>query len=157
MNYIKNLPKRKGPKPQTGPAIPHQQLSQIAPITLQQQLWDRMQHLAHIIQGRSYVSMPDTRALHMEPDHAKGPRTAFMMGTEFCHLHGPSDGSLHMALPPKVVAEVIATGWGEVHPIVRDSHNPTLVMVYGPRDDDELEIAWELVQRSYNYASTAPQ
>ncbi|MEU4549032.1 hypothetical protein [Nonomuraea dietziae] len=30
---------------------------------------------------------------------------------------------------------------------------PTIVMVYGPRDREELEVVWSLVQTSYAYAT----
>lgn len=146
------LTRRKGTLPQTGPAIPHQQLSQIAPAELQEQLWQRMSELGHVITGHSNISMHDTRALHLESSHAQGPRTAFMIGTEFAHLHGHHDGSLHMALPPNLVRQVVLLGWGEVHPIARSSPNPTLLMVFGPRNAQELEIVWQLVALSYNYA-----
>ena len=36
------LPERPGPRPDTGPAMPHQQLSENAPAELQEELWRRM-------------------------------------------------------------------------------------------------------------------
>lgn len=107
------LPTRKGARPQTGPAVPHQQLSQTAPVELQDVLWERMKTLEHIVIGRSHVSAPDSKALHMIPAYAKGSEQAFFAGTEFAHLHGPSDGSLHLTLSPEDTAEVLAKGWGE--------------------------------------------
>jgi hypothetical protein len=103
--------------------------------------------------GRSGVSFPDTRALHLDPALARGPRDAFLVGTEFAHLHGRPDGSLHVALPPELTGTVIARGWGELHPAARSGHFPrTLLMLYGPRDQLELETIWALVGRSYRYA-----
>ena len=32
-----------------------------------------------------------------------------MFGKEFAHIHPPSDGSLHMTLPPDMVPQVIET------------------------------------------------
>lgn len=150
------LPKRKGTRPKTGPSIPHQQLSQIAPVELQDALWERMKNLKHIVTGRSYVSMPDSRALHMLPLHAKGPEQAFFAGTEFAHLHGSSDGSLHLTLSPEDTVELLAKGWGERHPMARRMAKPGLVMVFGPRDKAELEIVWGIIQRSYTNAATHP-
>jgi Family of unknown function (DUF5519) len=148
------LPGRKGVRPRTGPSIPHQQLSQIAPIELQDVVWERMNTLEHIVTGQSYVSMPDSKALHILPMYAKGPEQAFFAGTEFAHLHGPSDGSLHLTLSPKDIVEVLAKGWGESHPLARRMSKPGLVMVFGPRDKAELEIVWEIIQRSYANAAT---
>lgn len=150
------LPTRKGTRPKTGPAVPHQQLSQISPVELQDALWERMNTLEHVVIGQSYVSMPDSKALHMLPMYAKGSEQAFFAGTEFAHLHGPSDGSLHLTLSPEDTAELLAKGWGERHPLARRMAKPGLIMVFGPRDNAELEIVWEIVQRSYINAATRP-
>ncbi|GAA3689446.1 hypothetical protein GCM10022224_063630 [Nonomuraea antimicrobica] len=46
------------------------------------------------------------------------------------------------------------TGWAEPHPLVHEGRcPPTLVMLYGPRDEDELAVVWELVRRSHAFAS----
>src|SRR4051794_34514646 len=87
-----DTPTRSGPRPQTGPAIPHQQLTQIAPALLQEELWRRMTGLEGVRTGRSGVSLPDTRALHLDHGLAAGPREAFMVGTEFAHIHSRGDG-----------------------------------------------------------------
>ncbi|MFD0366279.1 luciferase family protein [Nocardia sp. GCM10030253] len=150
------LPPRSGNPPLTRAHNPHQQLSQTAPTVLQETLWSRMITLPGVIVGRSGVSLSDTRALHLRPGDANGPAEAFLVGTEFAHLHGPSDGSLHMCLPTDVVAEAITRGWAELHPMARQRFLPaTLVMVYGPRDTDELNIAWRLVVASYQFARQA--
>lgn len=149
------LPDRKGARPKTGPAVPHQQLTQTAPVELQNLLWERMRALEHIATGYSYVSAPDSKALHMLPMYAKGPEQAFFAGTEFAHLHGSSDGSLHLVLSAKDTAEVLTKGWGERHPLAHRMAKPGLVMIFGPRDNDELEIVWEIIQRSYAYASNS--
>jgi hypothetical protein len=150
------IPERSGPPPDTGPAMPHQQLSENAPAPLQEELWRRMSSLEGVRTGRSGVSLPETRALHLEPELATGPPEAFMAGTEFAHLHGPQDGSLHMALPADLAREAIDRGWAELHPLARAGRLPeTLVMVYGPRDEDELETVWGLVSASYENARGA--
>jgi hypothetical protein len=149
------LGERGGDRPTTYPKIPHQQLDQISPMELQEELWRRMSGLDHVRTGPSVVSLPETRALHLEQEHAFGPGTAFMRdSTEFAHLHGLLDGSLHVSLPESDAAEAVAKGWAEMHPVVHDrGHPPTLVMLYGPRDEAELETVWELVRRSHAYAS----
>ena len=76
-------------------------------------------------------------------------------GTEFAHLHGhgPADGSLHLMLPVSVARDAIENGWSELHPMARRGAAPqTLVMLYGPRDMEELEMVWRLVQASYAFA-----
>jgi hypothetical protein len=133
--------------------MPHQQLDQIAPLSLQEELWSRMQGLEGVRAGRSGVSLPESRALHLEPSLVSGPPEAFLVGTEFAHLHGATDGSLHLALPAAEAAEAIEKGWAEPHPLARHGVLPTnLVMVYGPRDEAELETVWRLVLASYEFA-----
>jgi Family of unknown function (DUF5519) len=136
--------------------MPHQQLEQTAPAALQEELWRRMTALEGVRTGRSGVSLPESRAVHLEPPLAQGSPDAFMVGTEFAHLHGASDGSLHLMLPPEVASEAIEKGWAELHPAARAGHAPaTLVMLYGPRDQAELETVWKLVQASHRYARGA--
>jgi hypothetical protein len=149
-----DLPPRPGSRPAARPGTPHQQLSQNAPAELQEALWRRMSTLDHVRTGRSVISLPDSRALHMDPAFAGGPPTAFTPGsTEFAHLHGEADGSLHACLPEEVAADAIAKGWAEYHPVVLAGLlPPTLVMIYGPRDAAEIETVWALVERSYAYA-----
>ncbi|HUQ55578.1 luciferase family protein [Lentzea sp.] len=129
------------------------QLDQFAPAGIQAELWRRMAALTGIRTGRSKISMPSSRALHLDQATATGPADAFLVETEFTHLHGDGSGSLHLALPSAVAREVIATGRGERHPAVAlGLAHPTLVMLFGPRDADELEVVWRLVQASHAYA-----
>ncbi len=68
-------------------------------------------------------------------------------------VHPPDDGSMHMMLPENDVPELVEAGWGEVHPLVPVGRMPpTTVMVFGPRDDAELDIVLGLIDASYRYA-----
>ena len=52
-----------------------------------------------------------------------------------------------------LVAEVIEQGWGEIHPLVPTGDMPpTLLMVFGPRNDKELEVVLKLISTSYKFA-----
>jgi hypothetical protein len=134
--------------------MPHQQLDQNPPPALQEELWRRMEALEGVSAGRSGVSLPDSRAVHLEPGLALGPPEALMVGTEFAHLHGPADGSLHVTLPRERAAEAIERGWAELHPVALAGHfPPTLVMLYGPRDEGELETVWALVKPELRFCS----
>lgn len=133
--------------------MPHQQLDQIAPVDLQEELLERCGSLPGVTVGPSHVSVPGARAFHLDPDLAGGAPEAFMRGTEFAHLHPAYDGSLHLALPTDVARGVITAGWGEHHPLVEQGVMPsTQLMVYGPRDRDELEVVWAIVEQSYAFA-----
>ena len=146
---------RSGTRPATSPEIPHEQLDQTPSLTIQAELWRRMIALPGVTVGPSKKSVPTTRALHLDQAMARGPREAFIDGTEFAHLHGNHDGSLHAALPREIADNAVAQGWAEVHPLVHKGRRPpNLVMLYGPRDTDELETIWQLVKTSYEFART---
>lgn len=103
--------------PRTRAGIPHQQLDQIAPAAMQEALWSRMLM-------RPGDGQPDVASGHARPAAESGDRAGTAVGlrarrsTEFAHLHGRPDGSLHMNLPIDVVESAIAAGWAELHPYV---------------------------------------
>src|ERR671911_234698 len=66
------------------------------------------------------------------------------------------DGSLHAALPQEAAREAIEKGWAEQHPVARMGYIPqNVVMIYAPRDAEEIEIVARLVDEAYRYASGA--
>jgi hypothetical protein len=76
-----------------------------------------------------------------------------MIGREFAHIHPLPDGSLHAALPPELAEEAIEKGWAEHHPVARMGYiSPNVVMIYAPRNAEEIEIVAGLVEESYHYA-----
>jgi hypothetical protein len=141
------------PRPTTTPGTPHRQLDQRSPQSLQAELLTRMGSLAHTELGASHISAPGSVAVHLARAYAIGPAEASVAVTEFAHLHADGSGSLHMTLPEGTADEAIAKGWAERHPAATAGlAPPTLVVVYGPRDDAELEQVWALIQRSYTFA-----
>lgn len=146
------VPRREGDAPTTSRPtadhpFPHQQLDQNAPTVMQEALFQRAIELPGITVGRSLVSLPDARAFHLDPELAQGPRPAFQRGTEFAHIHADYDGSLHLTLPPDLYNRVLEAGWGQPHPI------SGTMMLFGPRNEDELEVVWGIVRESYRYAT----
>ena len=145
--YIRT--KRSGPRPRTTPTNPHTQLDQNAPVALQEELFAQARALPGVVVGPSHVSVPGARAFHL-PGCRHPIDAGFMLAREFAHLHPATDGSLHMALPPAIVDAVIADGWAERHPLAGKHGLPNnIVMVYGPRDDEELEVVAALVRASH--------
>ncbi|MFI9082272.1 phospholipase [Streptomyces sioyaensis] len=144
------LPHRGAPPlvtaPSPGHAFPHQQLTQNAPPSLQEELYARAAALPGVRVADSYVSVPGSRAFHLDPDLANGPADAYQSETEFAHLHPAGDGSLHMTLPPAVYHEAQEKEWGQPHPI------SGTMLVFGPRDTVELEIVWQMLLTSYRFA-----
>jgi phospholipase/carboxylesterase len=142
-----NLPRRDGPPPKViGPA-PHAQRSQIAPARLQDELAKRALTLPSVSESESLVSVPGARAFVLAEHAAGGPAEAFQAGLEFAHLHPAYDGSLHMTLPAHLADEAYDKGWGEPHPV------EATALIFGPRDERELEVVWSLLLASYEYAT----
>ncbi len=142
------LARREGPRPATRreEGAPHAQLSQNAPYELQEKLFELARSLEGVFTGESLVSVPGARALFLEESLAAGPEEAFQAGREFAHIHPEHDGSLHLTLPLAMGREVEEKGWGEPHPV-----SPSM-MIYGPRDEAELEIVRQLLLASYRFA-----
>lgn len=148
------LPARSGHRPATTTTNPHRQLDQNAPTPLQEALWARMAALPGVLTGPSLVSVLGARALFAGDGIAASDCNCVMKGSEFAHLHPPGDGSLHVALPEAARTEALAKGWAEPHPLAALGVVPkSIVMLFGPRDEDELDIVWSLVCASYAYAT----
>ena len=144
------IPRRQGPPPEVIGPRPHAQRSQNAPADLQEELARRTLALPGVSEAESRVSVPGARAFVLDEATARGPVEAFQAGREFAHIHPPEDGSLHMTLPDYVAQAAYAGGWGEPHPV---SGTP---LIFGPRDEAELEVIWELLRSSYGFASGQP-
>jgi hypothetical protein len=145
------LPTRTGDRPTTGPSVPHVQLSQNSPARLIEALKEWMATaLPGAVIRPSEISEPGSLAFFV--DGTPPPGTVLLpprLTAEFAHVH--PDGSLHLALSTTDQDTLIATGWGERHPL----YSPTInvVMLYGPRTDDELAAAKTVVAASYRYAT----
>lgn len=153
MNNRLNLPPRAGQKPDTTSRLPHSQLTQHGPDHITAKLHEWCFSLPNIGNEPSRISVPGARAMVVH-DGVDCNHGAFMVGREFAHIHPhPDSGSLHVMLPPKDAIEVVAKGWGEDHYLVTQGHWPVgLVLVFSPRDEQELEVVQLIVKKSYNFA-----
>jgi len=145
------LPQRPGPRPRTHKIPPHTQLDADPIPSLIAELASRCFALPHVVEAPTSISVPGARALVATPDAPFDPAKA-MIGREFAHIH--PDGSMHTLLPQALAAEATDTGWAEPHPMAA-AFEPGLVMVYTPRDTDELDTIWRLVEASHAYVMTA--
>ena len=150
------LPRRPGPRPEVSWAIPQQQLSDNAPIAIQESLFTRLAALPDVASGPSKISVPGARGLSLP--NGQGPAEAFLVPEvrEFAHLHPSHDGSLHLALPPQLAADVVAKGWGTPHPWAGSRLTAGFTLVFGPRDAAELDIVGSIVAASHAYAAANP-
>ncbi len=148
-----DLPTRQGAKPKTNYGLPHQQLDQNPPADVYARLKDRAWDFPFVERRPSIISVPGAEAHWRLEEGGHRCAEAFMRGNEFAHIHPPSDGSMHMMLPVDDVSQVLESGWGEIHPLVPEgSAPPTLVMVFGPRDEGEVEVVLRLIDASYRFA-----
>ncbi|KAF2202959.1 hypothetical protein GQ43DRAFT_461970 [Delitschia confertaspora ATCC 74209] len=70
-------------------------------------------------------------------------------GGEITHAH-PSDGSMHLVLHPADAKVLIEAGWAERHPLARGGWfrrfvPREFVMVYAPRNEDEVGIVVNII------------
>jgi pimeloyl-ACP methyl ester carboxylesterase len=80
--------------------------------------------LPGVYTGPSGISAPSSRAVHLPPELALGPGEAFIIHTEFAHIHAAADGSLHATLPSDVAARAVELCWAELHPAVLTGARP---------------------------------
>ncbi len=147
------LPQRSGVRPGTTGTNPHSQLDQNPTASIIEALCARLFALPGVEERPSAISVPGARALWILPEEANGPSDAFMIWTEFAHVHPMPDGSLHAALPPDLADEVIAREWGEPHPMAkRGLVPPNVCMIYAPRDEKEIEIVVLLIAAALRFA-----
>lgn len=151
------IPRRRGNPPATTQTNPHMQLDQQPDTDQPRTLLElALADLPEVTWRESQISVPGARALTLSRDRAGGPADAFMVATEFAHLHPAPDHSLHLMLPLDVARAAIDAGWAEQHPVAKRGLIPAgAVMVYAPRDAAEVEIVAELVRISHDYARGA--
>lgn len=153
----RRLPIRPGPRPKTTDTNPHTQLDQLPDDSEQRdRLAADLFALPGVEERTSLISVPGARALCL-PGAVAPPADAFLVDTEFAHLHPGRDQSLHVMLPPELATNAIEAGWAEQHPVARRGQIPAnAVMLYAPRDDHERSVVTHLMQAAHEYASGAP-
>ncbi len=151
-----HLPLRAGQRPAVSWTIPQEQLSDNAPLELQESLFARIRLLAGVSTSQSAISVPGARGLMVKPA-PDAPVDSFLVPSagEFAHQHPSHDGSLHLALPPDLVADAVAKRWATAHPLAGIRLARGMVMVYGPRDENELRVVAAMVETSHAYATGA--
>ena len=143
------VPSRSGPRPAVSPAPrrtdwAQSQFSQQAPPEMQEELVARVLALPDVTIGPSITSVPGARAFFLEYGKFEAPMFAV---NEFGHIHPDFDGSLHAMVSPELCKRIAASGWGELHP-----RTDQVAMVYGPRDEDEVETVFAIVELAYRYS-----
>jgi hypothetical protein len=153
---LTTLPPRKGIRPATtGREIPHDQLEQFSPPEIRAQLVARAQALPGVFTGVSQVSEPSSLALRLNQRDRAFEAFLHPSVDEFGHIH--RSGFMHLTVPRSTLATLTGLGWTEPHPIsLRPEFPDTIVMLYAPRDAEELEVAATVLQASYEQAVAVP-
>lgn len=149
-----HLQSRSGERPETSNEGPHRQITQCSSPALWGELIARAMQLNGVVEGHSSVSPAPSRALLLigkrivsAPETSLSPTESL----EPVHIHGVTDTSTHLCLPVERANEVCELGWGEVHPF---GDFGTEIMVYGPRNEEELQVILSIIEESLNFART---
>ncbi len=99
----------------------------------------------------SQVSEPSSLALRLRVQNRRFEAFLHPTVDEFAHIH--RSGFLHLTVPMSSIDALTRLGWIEPHPISRRPGFPdSIVMLYAPRDADELDVAVAVLQSSYQQA-----
>lgn len=148
------LPVRDGNPPQIGETIPQLQFSDLSPEHIRHQLWDwAFNTFDDVTEEDTRISVPTSRAMWLDEAVPAAHDDAFMPppgSREFCHMH--LDGSIHAVISNEAEDEVIAKNWGKRHPLYH-SHGVKEVIVYAPRNEEEIKVLQTVIAKSYEYAT----
>ncbi len=153
MSNTFNLPNREGEHPEIGQQPPQLQFSDFGSddIRLALKSW-AFSTFPNVQEHDTLISVPTSRALWLDESIPAGHDDAFMPpanSREFCHLH--EDGSFHTVVDVAIEDEIIQKQWGVRH--MYYDRGVKEMLVYAPRDKDELIIAKRIITESYKYAS----
>ncbi len=148
------LPIRIGEAPKIEAAMPQLQLSDTSPENIRKQLWDwAFSTFPKVRQETSKISVPSAQALWLHEDEDVAHADAFMLpsgGREFAHLH--LDGSIHAIVDSETESEIIVKNWGVRHPLY-NTDGVKEILVYAPRNEEEIEVLKKVIIKSYQYAT----
>ena len=153
-SWLASLPPRRGTRPSIDPhPIPQRQVDQFGTdeiVAQTQKVFDAVvaasDNLAYAPSGfetrHDAVTLVGSALNHEVARRTRG---------EIAHIH-PSDGSMHMVFSPSDATEVLRAGWGERHGLAGFGRLPlTYLMIYAPRDADELAVVQCLLDAAVSY------
>ncbi|PKS10468.1 hypothetical protein jhhlp_002219 [Lomentospora prolificans] len=151
------LPHRAGPRPGVAGVIPQRQLDQRGPDDIYMGLRQLVENLAaaHPTRLAADRSCFEKHSLGL---FARHPINETCQG-EILHIHS-SDRSMHMNLHPEDIKVVLEKGWGQRHPLAKKAwFGPlpvpeTFVLIYAPRDEEELRIACRIIEAAVWFVMT---
>ncbi|CVK83482.1 uncharacterized protein FMAN_00914 [Fusarium mangiferae] len=148
------LPYRAGPRPVVAGIAPQRQLDQHGSRVCYRALRWSMAKLANR-SPKKFGTEKSCIEKHGLALFARHPVQTNCQG-EICHVHD-SDHSMHMCLHPDDIREVLEKGWGQRHPLawrgrfLKSPVSPDFVMIYAPRDDEELQVICNIIEAAIWY------
>lgn len=89
----------------------------------------------------------------MEPDDPRREWLKFRPGNPPRTTPDDPHRQLTQIAPIELQDALVERGWGEQHPVAKMGLIPmNTLMVYGPRDEEELDVVFLLLKTSYGYA-----
>ena len=158
LSTLQRIPNRPGPSPTATFEIPHQQLNQPAPIIVQEELITAVAALPNVLLWESPDSLPGAIGWILGESLDTDEKGDLIAGSEFGHQHRNEVGSMHLSLPAAASQIVLEKGWAVLHPfstVIHGSRAVDYLLVYAPRDNEDLKIVWLIVQASYAFARGA--
>jgi hypothetical protein len=148
-----DLSVREGERPEIGQEPPQLQFSDLGPedVRLELKTW-AFSTFPNVTENDTAISVPTSRALWLDEKVSAAHDDAFMPtpgSREFCHLH--EDGSFHAVVDAPIEEEILAKRWGVRH--MYYDRGVKELLVYAPRNDDEVIVAKKIITESYRYAS----
>ena len=151
--HIFKLPERRGDAPKIGAVPPQLQFSDKSPRDIYQKLHDWMfSTFPKVRKEPTRISVPTSIAMWLDENEEVGHADAFMPppgSREFTHLH--LDGSIHTVVSDAVEKEILAKRWGVRH--MYYDQGVKEMLVYAPRNNEELGIVKSVIIKSYEYAT----
>ena len=150
---LRRLGRRQGSAPRIDFRYPCLQIDELSPVEIREMLLRQVQTLEGVELQATALSVPGASALVLCEALAKGQPEAFIRGREFALVR--QDGSTHLSLPPAWGQRVLDREWATVHPLVRYTAGvlpPQSLVLYAPRDQKELAMAWKILQAAYWFA-----
>ncbi len=145
------LPHRAGTRPPTTTWMPHMQINFKPDPEIKAELFRRIYSLPDVRNEPTRISIPGARAIWLREDLPLAHDEVVLEGREFAHIH--PDASFHVTLSPQRAREAIEAEWAEYHPLAHRIGIEGMVLLYTPRDTQELDVIFQLVVDSYNFVT----
>lgn len=147
------MPIREGQQPQIGQEPPQLQYSDLGTESIRESLREwAFSTFPNVREHDTMISVKESRALWLDESIQQAHADAFMPpagSREFCHLH--EDGSIHTVVDVSIEEEIIERKWGVRH--MYYDRGVKEMLVYAPRDENELTVMKRIIIESYRYAS----